>query len=53
MNVLKNYINGKFVASRSTEFIDIMDPAKDEVIALKPNSTQEEIDKPKKKLMKL
>jgi malonate-semialdehyde dehydrogenase (acetylating)/methylmalonate-semialdehyde dehydrogenase len=45
MNVLKNYINGKFVASKSTQFIDIMDPAKDEVIALKPNSTQEEIDK--------
>jgi malonate-semialdehyde dehydrogenase (acetylating)/methylmalonate-semialdehyde dehydrogenase len=44
MNVLKNYINGKFVASKSTQFIDIMDPAKDEVIALKPNSTQEEID---------
>jgi len=44
MNVLKNYINGKFVASKSTQFIDIMNPAKDEVIALKPNSTQEEID---------
>ena len=44
MNVLKNYINGKFVASKSTENINIMNPAKDEVIALKPNSTQEEID---------
>jgi len=44
MNILKNYINGKFVASKSTQFIDIMDPAKGEVIALKPNSTQEEID---------
>ncbi len=44
MNVLKNYINGKFVASKSTQFINIMNPAKDEIIALKPNSTQEEID---------
>ena len=44
MNVLKNYINGKFIASKSTENIEIKNPATDEVIALKPNSTQEEID---------
>ena len=50
MNVLKNYINGKFVDSKSTQFIDIMNPAKDEVIALKPNSTQEEIDETIKKI---
>jgi malonate-semialdehyde dehydrogenase (acetylating)/methylmalonate-semialdehyde dehydrogenase len=44
MEPLKNYINGKFVASKSTRVNNIMNPAKDEVIAVKPNSTQEEID---------
>lgn len=45
MEPLKNYFDGKFVASKSTQNTEIMNPAKDEVIALKPNSTQEEIDK--------
>jgi malonate-semialdehyde dehydrogenase (acetylating)/methylmalonate-semialdehyde dehydrogenase len=41
---LKNYINGKFVESKATEFFDAMNPALDEVLAKVPKSTKEEVD---------
>jgi len=41
---LKNYINGEWVESKATQFEDVYDPAKKEVIAQVPLSTKEEID---------
>lgn len=44
MRVLKNYINGKFVESNSKELLDVMNPAKWEVLAKIPMSTKEEVN---------
>jgi len=42
--VIKNYINGRWVASKSNEVLDVRNPATDEVIARVPLSTREEVD---------
>src|SRR5271157_1499482 len=42
--VLKNYVNGQFIESESTEFFEARNPATDEVLALVPKSTAEEVD---------
>jgi len=44
MEVLKNYINGKFVESKSSRFIELMNPALDEPLGKIPVSTKEEVD---------
>ncbi len=44
VETLKNYINGKFVASKSKEFFEARNPATDEVLALAPKSTPEEVN---------
>lgn len=44
MKVLKNYINGKFVDSKSSKFIELMNPALDEPLGKIPVSTKEEVD---------
>lgn len=40
--MLKNYINGEWVASRSEKIEDVMNPATEEVLARVPLSTEEE-----------
>jgi malonate-semialdehyde dehydrogenase (acetylating)/methylmalonate-semialdehyde dehydrogenase len=42
--VLKNYINGEWVASKSTDVRDVLNPATGEVIAKVPMSTVEETE---------
>jgi len=42
VEILKNYINGKFVESKTTEFLNAMNPATDEILAKVPLSTKEE-----------
>ncbi|MHA1340523.1 MAG: CoA-acylating methylmalonate-semialdehyde dehydrogenase [Promethearchaeota archaeon] len=42
IEILKNYINGQFVESKSTEFVNAMNPATDEILAKVPLSTKEE-----------
>jgi malonate-semialdehyde dehydrogenase (acetylating)/methylmalonate-semialdehyde dehydrogenase len=42
VDVVKNYINGKWVESKSKETSDVINPATDEVIAKTPISTVEE-----------
>jgi malonate-semialdehyde dehydrogenase (acetylating) / methylmalonate-semialdehyde dehydrogenase len=42
--ILKNYINGEWVESRSTETIDVFNPATKEIIAKVPVSTKAELD---------
>jgi len=44
MKVLKNYINGKFVDSKSGRFIEFMNPALDEPLGKIPMSTREEVE---------
>ncbi|MBY8991520.1 MAG: CoA-acylating methylmalonate-semialdehyde dehydrogenase [Candidatus Lokiarchaeota archaeon] len=44
MKVLKNYINGKFVDSKSERFIEFMNPALDEPLGKTPMSTREEVE---------
>lgn len=44
VKVLRNYINGKWVESRSTETVDVVNPATREVLAHVPQSTREELD---------
>jgi malonate-semialdehyde dehydrogenase (acetylating)/methylmalonate-semialdehyde dehydrogenase len=44
MEILKNYINGKFVESKATEFFDVKNPTMDESIAKCPKSTKEEVE---------
>ena len=39
------YINGQFVESETDYYQDVMNPAKDEVIARVPFATKEEVDK--------
>ncbi|MCA1029796.1 CoA-acylating methylmalonate-semialdehyde dehydrogenase [Bacillus timonensis] len=41
---LKNYINGQWVASVSTETLEVPNPATSEVLALVPISTKEDVD---------
>ncbi|MCK5390024.1 MAG: aldehyde dehydrogenase family protein, partial [Candidatus Thorarchaeota archaeon] len=42
VEVVKNYINGKWVESKSKETRDVFNPATGEVIAKTPMSTREE-----------
>ncbi|CAM4055514.1 CoA-acylating methylmalonate-semialdehyde dehydrogenase [Lederbergia lenta] len=42
--VLKNYINGEWVAAISTETLDVPNPATGEVLANVPISTKEDVD---------
>lgn len=42
--ILKNYINGEWKESKSTETLDVLNPATKEVIAKVPLSTREELD---------
>ncbi|ULT56377.1 CoA-acylating methylmalonate-semialdehyde dehydrogenase [Neobacillus drentensis] len=44
VKTLKNYINGEWVDSKTTQFEDVYDPAKKEIIAKVPLSTKEELD---------
>ncbi|MGA8941144.1 MAG: CoA-acylating methylmalonate-semialdehyde dehydrogenase [Thermoactinomyces sp.] len=44
MKTLKNYINGKWVESRSGKTEEVFNPATGEVIALVPISSKEEVD---------
>jgi malonate-semialdehyde dehydrogenase (acetylating)/methylmalonate-semialdehyde dehydrogenase len=44
MRVLDNYVNGKWVASKSTELLDVVNPATTEVMARVPLSTAEEVE---------
>ena len=41
--VIKNYVNGEWVASRSTRTLDVVNPATTEVLARVPMSTKEEV----------
>jgi len=41
---LKNYINGKFVESKTADYFEIRNPAKDELLFLAPKSTPEEVN---------
>jgi betaine-aldehyde dehydrogenase len=41
---LKNYINGEFVASASTETINLINPTDESVVGVSPISTQSDID---------
>ena len=43
--VMKNYINGEWVESDSTEFGDVWNPAKGEKIARVAYGTKEDVDK--------
>lgn len=44
VEILKNYINGKWVESATDRYEDVYNPATNEVIARVPLSTKEEID---------
>ena len=44
MHHVKHLINGQFTQSNTSEWIDITDPATQEVIAKVPQSTDEEIN---------
>ncbi|MBF0714074.1 CoA-acylating methylmalonate-semialdehyde dehydrogenase [Gemella sp. GH3] len=44
VKVLRNYINGEWVESTSGEFLDVTNPATEEVIAKVPLSSKEELD---------
>ena len=44
MEFLKNYINGKFVESKATEFFEAKNPALDTTIAKVPKSLKGEVD---------
>ncbi len=43
MEVLKNYINGEWVESKSTDILDVVNPATTEVIGRVPLSTSDEV----------
>lgn len=45
VKILKNYINGEWVESTSGEFLDVTNPATEEIIARVPLSSKEELDK--------
>jgi malonate-semialdehyde dehydrogenase (acetylating)/methylmalonate-semialdehyde dehydrogenase len=38
---LKNYINGEWVESKTNRWLEVRNPAKDEVISLCPETTKE------------
>jgi malonate-semialdehyde dehydrogenase (acetylating)/methylmalonate-semialdehyde dehydrogenase len=42
--LVRNYVNGEWVASKSTKFLDVVNPATTEVLARVPMSTKEEVD---------
>lgn len=42
---LKNYINGEWISSESSDFIEVFNPAKNEVIAKVPLSTVDEVNR--------
>jgi len=42
--VIPNYVNGEWVASKSTKTLDIVNPATTEILARVPMSTKEEVD---------
>jgi len=42
--VIRNYVNGEWVESKSTKTLDIVNPATTEVLARVPMSTKEEVD---------
>ena len=44
MTNLKMYINGKFVESRSGEWIDVLNPSTEEVTSRQPAGTVEDVD---------
>ncbi len=44
VKILKNYINGEWVESESTETIDVYNPATREIMAKAPLSTKKELD---------
>ena len=44
MRVIENYVNGEWVASKSTELLDVVNPATTEVMARVPLSTAEEVE---------
>lgn len=44
VKTLKNYINGEWVESKTTEFEEVVNPATEEVIAKVPLSTRAELD---------
>ena len=44
VKLLKNYINGRWVESKTSKWLEVRNPATDEVIALCPETTKEEID---------
>jgi len=44
IEVLKNYINGKWIDSKSSDFLDVENPATGEIIAKVPLSTKEELN---------
>ena len=44
VEVLRNYVGGRWVDSRASEFFDVYNPARGEVIARAPLSTAEDLD---------
>lgn len=44
MRILKNYINGTFVSSSSSEVLDVLNPATEEVLAQVPLSNRADLD---------
>ena len=42
---IENYINGEWVASSATDFIDIINPATQDILAAVPASNKQEMDK--------
>jgi malonate-semialdehyde dehydrogenase (acetylating)/methylmalonate-semialdehyde dehydrogenase len=44
MRMIKNYINGKWVGSRSIRVLDVENPGTGEILAKVPMSTKEEVD---------
>ncbi|GIW21826.1 MAG: hypothetical protein KatS3mg068_0833 [Candidatus Sericytochromatia bacterium] len=44
MSILKNYINGEFINSLSNDYLDVTNPATEEVIAKVPLSNKKDLD---------
>jgi malonate-semialdehyde dehydrogenase (acetylating)/methylmalonate-semialdehyde dehydrogenase len=44
VEVLRNYVGGRWVESSAREFLDVYNPARGEVIARSPLSTAEDLD---------
>lgn len=44
VRIIKNYINGEWVESKTTKYEDVYNPATKEVIAQVPHSTKEDVD---------